>query len=131
VLAKCPRCGHVFYVAEPPRQKGSGAGYKIESLGRLHLEILRILAEASGCGEQLTRKAISYRLHLKGYKTPATSVAARLSELLALGYVQMSKRRVREGDKWVTRPVWTITPQGLQKLVELRHKIGGLDRYIK
>jgi len=102
-------------------EKGKGAHYahEIKKLGKLHLEILEILAEED---RWLTKRAISYLLHKKGRKVSGNSISGRLSELLGMGLVESRRMRVKLYDektqeyRFVKKPVWRITEKGLQRL---------------
>ena len=123
IIVKCPHCGKEFILNLPAKShdKGVGAHYahEIKSLGRLHLEILRILAEAK---HPMTKKAISYILHKKGIKVSGNSVSGRLSELLGMGLVRCYRTKVREYDerrkvfRFVKKPVWVITEEGRKRI---------------
>jgi len=116
---RCPKCGHRFPV-RLERPKGAGAHYAggIKRLTPLHREILEILAEQG----PMTKRRLGGLLAERGRRVTGNSLSGRLSELLGLGYVAVEKAEVREVDpesrqfRFVKKPVWRITPAGLEAL---------------
>jgi len=119
----CPKCGHKFRVPavirQEPRGQGAWYAYKIKKLGRIHVEILRLLEEEN---RPLTKRQIQGLLVRRGIKVGGYTISGRLSELLGLGYVGMERTKVKLWDeetqtwKWVKKPVWWITELGKSAL---------------
>ena len=118
VLTQCPHCGR-FIVVEVKLRKGRGASYRVRKLSRLHVEILRVL---DGVEMPLTQRDILRALRRRGWRVSGNSVSGRLSELLALGYVEVDRVEVRVDDngvpKFQKKPVWSITPAGSHALLQ-------------
>ena len=115
---RCPRCGHVF---EVDMSKGKGAHYaaEIQRLSELHMLILEILKTHGPC----TKRRLGALLAEQGRRVSGNSLSGRLSELLGLGLVEVTRTQVKEYDpaekrfRFVKKPVWSITPKGEQVLL--------------
>jgi DNA-binding HxlR family transcriptional regulator len=115
---RCPRCGFTF---EVDMSKGKGAHYaaEIQRLSELHLLILEILKTHGPC----TKKRLGALLAEQGRRVSGNSLSGRLSELLGLGLVEVTRTQVREYDpaekryRFVKKPVWSITKRGEQVLL--------------
>lgn len=115
------------------RSKGQGAWYAslIQELGETRILILKVLKKQYP--RWLTSWHITYLVNCerkaKGLKNFAFgSISGRLSELLGLGYVQMSNEDVEMYDEevmafgWPEKPTWRISQKGIRFLEAGNHE---------